>query len=498
LFFTYLRRELRRRARQASIIALGLGVGIGLVITVAALSSGVKSAQAEVLHSLYGVGTDVTVTKPPTSSDGPAPFGFHGSTGTAQQPAKGTKIDVDTLDNPGLGTLDASSIDSIAGLRDVAAAAGGLVLTDTKVTGKIPAINPSSGNSTSGPSISEGTPSDGGNSTFRGSLTPTSFSVDGVQLSEGELGPLSSGELVSGRTLSPRDATSNVALLDSNYAKQKKLTTGSKITIAKKTFTVVGIVSTPAGASGSDVYIPLARAQALSGMKDKVNTIYVTAASSTRIGAVSKEISALLPKATVTTSSSLADNVTGSVSSASDLANKLGRWLAIAVLIAAFLLATLLTMSAVSRRVSEFGTLKALGWRSRRVVRQVLGESVAIGVLGGVVGVGLGFLGAALITHFSPTLSASVGQATGSATPGGVQVFGAAPGGTGGPPASASFQPSGAGADQSISVHLSAPVTVGVILAAVLLAIAGGLVSGTFGSWRAARLRPAAALARIG
>ena len=66
MFFTYLRRELRRRARQASIIALGLALGIGLVITVTALSSGVKNAQGEVLHSLYGLDTDITVTKAPT------------------------------------------------------------------------------------------------------------------------------------------------------------------------------------------------------------------------------------------------------------------------------------------------------------------------------------------------------------------------------------------------------------------------------------------------
>jgi ABC-type antimicrobial peptide transport system permease subunit len=46
-------------------------------------------------------------------------------------------------------------------------------------------------------------------------------------------------------------------------------------------------------------------------------------------------------------------------------------------------------------------------------------------------------------------------------------------------------------------VHLDASVTIGVIVAAVLLAIAGGLIAGIFGGWRAARLRPAAAMARV-
>src|SRR5580704_11795142 len=61
-FATYLRRELRRRMRQAIFVALGLAVGIGLVVTVSAASAGVKKAESSVLASLYGVGTDVTVT----------------------------------------------------------------------------------------------------------------------------------------------------------------------------------------------------------------------------------------------------------------------------------------------------------------------------------------------------------------------------------------------------------------------------------------------------
>src|SRR6202022_3667179 len=96
-----------------------------------------------------------------------------------------------------------------------------------------------------------------------------------------------------------------------------------------------------------------------------------------------KEIASALPWATVTTSSSLADEVTGSLENTSKLADDLGRWVAIAALAAAFALAVLLTLAAVARRVREFGTLKALGWRTRRIVGQVLGESIAGGGAGG-------------------------------------------------------------------------------------------------------------------
>src|ERR1700733_441788 len=155
-------------------------------------------------------------------------------------------------------------------------------------------------------------------------------------------------------------------------------------------------------------------------------------------------------------------------------------------------------MSAVSRRVREFGTLKALGWRSRRVIGQVMGESVTVGVIGGLVGVALGFAGAAIVSAIAPALSASVGQTTGSATPGGARQFSG--GGSGGftPPGGGGFSrtPTGTGG-QSVLVHLTASVTVDAGVLAVVLALAGGLIAGSFGGWRAARLRPAAALARV-
>src|SRR5215467_7497129 len=124
MFFTYLWRELRRRMRQAIFIAVGLALGIGLVITVTAASAGVKNAQASVLHSLYGVGTDITVTKAPAQgSGGPQGFGF--AAGTDKRPAPGTKIDNETLRSFNYGTIAASSVTQVKGLKNVAAVAGG-------------------------------------------------------------------------------------------------------------------------------------------------------------------------------------------------------------------------------------------------------------------------------------------------------------------------------------------------------------------------------------
>jgi ABC-type antimicrobial peptide transport system permease subunit len=516
MFFTYLRRELRGRMRQAVFIALGLALGVGLVITVTSAAAGVKDAQGTVLKALYGVGTDATVTKTPAAgSFTPGSFGFGFRTGTTKRPAAGTKINDSTLSStPTLASISASSVSTVAGLHDVAAAAGGLTLNDRTISGTVPAINFNQGSGGSGGFGGGGSGGGSGGSgfqNFRAAFTTNTFGVDGVDLSAGELGPLSSGKLSSGRTFTTADASSDVAMLDSSYATQNKLKVGSTIAIGNSSgtttnFKVVGIVSEPAGDNPSDVYIPLAVAQKLANMKNDVNTIYVAASSSSAIPAVSSEISKALPSDTVTTSSDLASEVTGSLSSASSLANNLGKWLAIAVLIAAFLLASLLTLAAVSRRVREFGTLKAIGWRSRRIVGQVMGESVTLGLIGGVVGVGIGLLGAELVSKFSHKLTATVGTTTGSATPGGARQFGFGgtgtgtggfPGGGGGGGFAAAARNANA-ANHTVAVHLTPSVSSNIIILAVALAVAGGIIAGMFGGWRAARLRPADALSKVG
>lgn len=92
------------------------------------------------------------------------------------------------------------------------------------------------------------------------------------------------------------------------------------------------------------------------------------------------------------------------------LANDLGRWLSIVVLVAALAVASLLTVAAVSRRVGEFGALKALGWRNRRLIGQVTDELVTTGLVGGTAEIGLGYVGAAIAPRLTATLDSPTGQ----------------------------------------------------------------------------------------
>src|SRR5207302_5779852 len=124
-------------------------------------------------------------------------------------------------------------------------------------------------------------------------------------------------------------------------------------------------------------------------------------------GAVEAAIKKALPQAQIASSKQVADKISGSLVDASNLSHNLGLVLSIVAAAAAFLLAALLALSSVGKRVRELGTLKALGWTQRMVVRQVAAESLAQGVLGGVAGVALGLLAAASIDALGPTLTAS-------------------------------------------------------------------------------------------
>ncbi|MEU8848364.1 ABC transporter permease [Streptomyces sp. NPDC048564] len=493
MFFTYLRRELRRRRKAALVVASGLALGIALVIVVNSVSSGMSKAQDKVLQSLYGLGTDMTVTKaaePAASSSERPRFQFD-----AREDGSDEEQSTDRVMVQGFQTLASSTVTKVGAQSGVSDAVGGLSLQVVKVSGQFTRGQFQQDQSGSGGQQGGGPGQGGGGSSqpqgeVRGGgadFDVNSYSVYGADVTKPALGPLTSSKVTSGRTFKSSETNAKVAVADTSYAKEKKLKVGSTVTVKGTKFKVIGIATPDSGDAAANLYIPLKQAQTLADAKDKVTTIYVKASDSQQIDAVKSAIQKNISGTTVTTSADLADTVSGSLSTASSLATSVGKWLSIAVLIAAFLVAGLLTSSAVSRRVREFGTLKALGWKSGRVTRQVVGEAIVNGLLGGALGIAIGLAGAYVVTAISPTLQAQLGGGGGGGPMGG------GPGGGG-------FGGGGPGrqtASTTLDVALTAPVSLTTVALAVGLAVTGGLIAGAFGGWRASRLRPADALRRV-
>src|SRR6266516_1200125 len=462
-YLRYMLSELRRRRGRTVLTALGLGVGVGLVVTASALSSGLDDAQAKVLKPLTGVGTDMSVSRAVQQNDrGPGPrFGLQ----SLGKP--GSHFSRDSFVSGPQQTFASSRVSQVAALDGVRAAAGGLTLASVHIEGTIP-------KQTTQPQFGAGPPR---------SINANALTVGGVDQRYPQLGAVTSGQLSRGRYFSASN-TKQEAILNLRYARQHGIKLGDRVKLGGKTFTVIGLAKTPLGGQTSDLYIKLSQLQSLSGRKGLVNTIYVRATSASQVSQVAAAIKSQFKGASVTTAGDLAKRISGSLVDAKNLTSKLGTALEIVGLVAAFLIASLLTLSSVTKRVRELGTLKALGWRQALDVRQVTGEALAQGVLGGIVGVALGVGGAFLITAFSPTLQATVAQAANAVGPRG-------------PGPGAVLFGQGAAQGGSTTVSLGAPVSIGLIVLAVALALAGGLLSGAVGGLRAARLRPAEALRSV-
>jgi putative ABC transport system permease protein len=488
MFFTYLRRELNQRKRQTLLVAIALGTSIGLIIVVNAASAGIGDAQKTVLSGLYGIGTDISVTKSVQPTQGGRGFNF----GPGGPDAGGTTaLNQTRLTVPRFsGTFDQNTLSQISSTKGVAKAAGTLRLSQIVFKGSI-----STGAQAQTTPTAPQDPNAGGRRGFGGgNFNIDMTSIEGVDPTGATVGPLSGVNVTSGRNFQASDATTMNALVDATYATAQKIVVGGTFNVGGKPFTVIGTVASASASpeTASNVYIPLSQAQTLSSSAGLLTNVYVSADSSSNTGSVQKSIEALLPDATVSSQADLAQNLSGSLSSASTLVNALSKWLSIIVLLVAFLIAILFTTSGVTRRIRELGTLKAMGWKTSRIVRQIMGESLVTSFIGAVIGLILGLVGIFVVNSVAPTLSAAV------ARPG---RFGGGFGGGGGagftPPAGG-FGGRGTGfgraAANATTLKLHIGMNISTLIVAVAIAIIGGLIAGSFGSWRASRLSPAVAL----
>jgi ABC-type lipoprotein release transport system permease subunit len=304
-----------------------------------------------------------------------------------------------------------------------------------------------------------------------GDIQIATATVAGVQPDTDRLGLITPQQISHGRFLrGPKDV-----VLAESYAARRKLRVGSTLKLDKHAFKVVGLARPPIGTQTADIYTSLRTLQRVADRKDRVNLLLIRAKDSADMGRLGKQVEKFIPGIVAASSKDLADRVQGSLVGADDLRDRLATLLAIVALAASVGIAALLLLSSVAKRTRELGTLRALGWSRRRVVGLVLGESAALGILGAVLGTGLGVGAAALTAELVPPLKAKAAQALDFSS-----VFG------------------GGGTEATTAkIPLEAPVDPKLVLLAVGLALAAGLLAGGAGAIRAARLRPAEALRRL-
>jgi ABC-type antimicrobial peptide transport system permease subunit len=483
-YLRYIAAELRRRRGRTVLTSLGLAVGVGMVAIVVALSNGLDDAQSQVLEPLTGVGTDMSVTRPilvsGRGSDQSVRLGpggaalsgkerrqllkengdVHAMLPQSGEVAPGTRFSTSFFVSTEL-SFPQSQLRRVAAVDGVDKAAPLLTLNLVTLSGAVPRK-----------SAAVGAPQQAGTSVAQ-------ERVAGIDPATPELAPVTPAQVADGRYFRRGESEARAAILSKSYANRKQLSVGDRVVLDRQRLRVIGIANPPLGAEAADVYVPLETLQHLSDRDGRVNALRVRATGADRVAGVAADIKRTFAGAQVTSARDLAERVSGSLTDAKDLSDKLGAALAIVALVAAVLVASLLTLSSVNKRTRELGTLKAIGWRRRLVVRQIAGECLAQGLLGGVLGALIGVAGAAAISAFGPTLEASVAKPA----PSGQGFIGTlAQGGL---------------ASGSRSVTLSAPVDAWMLALAIALALGGGLVAGAVGARRVARLRPAEALRSV-
>jgi putative ABC transport system permease protein len=181
---------------------------------------------------------------------------------------------------------------------------------------------------------------------------------------------------------------------------------GKQVTLAGQRFTVIGYYKSLGGGLGGDqdsqVYVPVTTAQRLFNI-NHVNTIVVKATNADEIERVKRDIErALRP--------TFGDELTvftqeQTLGILSDLLGTLTYMLAgiagISLLVGGIGIMNIMLVS-VSERTREIGIRKAVGARTYDILSQFVIEAVALSVLGGVLGIALGWGGSELIASLTP------------------------------------------------------------------------------------------------
>jgi putative ABC transport system permease protein len=186
--------------------------------------------------------------------------------------------------------------------------------------------------------------------------------------------------LVAGRRLAA-DAPNEI-MLGQEAANQLDKKVGDTVELKDRTFTVVGIYRTGETWEDGGGMLPLATVQEYERKPGLMTLIYVKAKAGADLDALTAQVEEDHPElATLRTVSDYADVDQGlQIMDALNLAISF-----LAVFIGGIGVMNTMVMS-VMERTREFGILRAVGWRPRRVLTMVLGESILLCLIGAVIG----------------------------------------------------------------------------------------------------------------
>jgi ABC-type lipoprotein release transport system permease subunit len=289
--------------------------------------------------------------------------------------------------------------------------------------------------------------------------------VLGVNSGQNQVGPgrvLQEG-LVSGRIFEPDEP--GVAVADRHYAALFNLKPGDTVTIGDRNFQVVGIVdqqgSNQAGAA--NLYLPLVEAQQLVNMPPgQVNQIYARLDDAGRLDTIVADLTTQLGTISAMSQESILQ-VMGGVAR---ISTRFSTVAGLVGLVGGGLLAWVALAGLVAERRREIGVMKAIGWRSREVIRVFMGEIFLLSLLGGLLGAGLG-LGLALAMSYLPAPTMLVHETL--------------------PGLTVAVSP-------TETSRLPAQVTLSTLVLAQLVAAGSAMAAGWFSVRRAANLKPSQTL----
>jgi len=197
-------------------------------------------------------------------------------------------------------------------------------------------------------------------------------------------------QIIDGFSLYSREANEmrgKPIILGSAAAESYNVGVGGSIRIGETAYRVVGIYETGEAFEDGGAVMRMADAQVLMGMRHKVSVYYIQIKDPSLADQLITRVERLYPDLLISTAENMANE-----SSITDLIKiMVGVVGGLAIIIGGVAM-TNAQLMAVFERTREIGVLRAVGWRRSRIMMMILGESVLIGILGGVGGTGLAWL----------------------------------------------------------------------------------------------------------